>query len=194
MSTVASTFLTPQEYLERERAAERKSEYFAGEMFAMAGASFAHVVIVTNLVVELGSRLRQKPCGVYSTDLRLATGASGLYTYPDLMVVCGKPAFIDSYLDTVTNPIVLIEVLSESTKNYDRGQKFESYRAIPSLMEYMTVSQDKIHVEIHTRQPDNSWLLRELDNSGPVKLQSIGVELQLADIYEKVEFTSSERR
>jgi Uma2 family endonuclease len=187
VSTVASTFLTPQEYLDRERTAERKSEYWAGEMFAIVGASFAHVAIVTNLVVELGSKLKQKRCGVYSTDLRLATGASGLYTYPDVMVICGKPAVIDEHLDTVTNPTLLIEVLSESTKSYDRGQKFESYRAIPSLMEYVTVSQDKIHVEIHTRQPDNSWLLRELDNAGPVKLQSIGVELQLADIYEKVE-------
>ena len=188
MSTVASTFLTPQQYLERERAAEFKSEYYAGEIFAMAGASLAHVTIVTNLVMEIGSRLRQKPCKVYSTDLRLATSPSGLYTYPDVMVICGKPACIDAHLDTVTNPILVIEVLSDSTKNYDRGQKFESYRAIASLMEYVTVSQDKMHVEVHTRQSDDTWLLRDVRDSGPVKLQSIGVELQLADIYEKVEF------
>ena len=185
---VATTFLTPQQYLERERAAEYKSEYYAGEVFAMAGASFAHVTIVTNLVVELGSRLKQKPCTVYSTDLRLATSPSGLYTYPDVMVICHKPAFIDAYPDTVTNPTVVIEVLSDSTKNYDRGQKFESYRAIPSLREYVTVSQDKIHLEIHTRQPDDTWLLRDVRDSGLVKLQSIGIELQLSDIYERVEF------
>ena len=188
MSTVASTFLTPQEYLERERAAETKSEYYGGEIFAMAGASFAHSLIIGRLARDLGSLLRQRPCTVHMTDLRLAAGDSGLYTYPDVMVICGKPAFIDAHVDTVTNPIVVIEVLSESTKNYDRGQKFENYRAIPSLMEYVTVSQDKMHVEIHTRQPDNSWLLKEFNQSGPVKLQSIGLELQLADIYQGIEF------
>jgi Uma2 family endonuclease len=186
MSTVASTFLTPQEYLERERAAETKSEYYRGEIFAMAGASFAHSVIIANLARDLGSSLRKGPCTVHTTDLRL--GANDLYTYPDVMVICGKPAFIDAHVDTVANPIVVIEVLSESTKNYDRGEKFESYRAIQSLMEYLTVAQDKLHIELHTRQADNTWLLRELQDSGPVKLQSIGVELQLADIYEKVEF------
>jgi Uma2 family endonuclease len=188
MSTVASTFLTPQEYLERERAAETRSEYYAGEMFAMAGASFAHVTIVLNLAAELRSNLKEKRCAVYPIDLRLAVGATGLYTYPDVMVICGKPAVIDAHLDTVTNPVVIIEVLSPSTEGYDRGRKFELYRAIPSLMEYLTVSQDKIHVEIHTRQPDDTWLLRDVRDSGPVKLQSIEVELQLADIYEKVEF------
>jgi Uma2 family endonuclease len=188
MSTVATTFLTPQEYLERERAAETRSEYYRGEVFAMAGASYAHSTIMTNLIRELSSRLRQGPCKVHSSDLRLATGASGLYTYPDLMVICGKPAFIDSYLDTITNPILVIEVLSPSTEGYDRGRKFESYRAIPSLMEYLTVSQDKMHVEIHTRQPDDTWLLRDVRDSGPVKLQSIETELQLSDIYETLEF------
>jgi Uma2 family endonuclease len=188
MSTVVSTFLTPQQYLERERVAETKSEYYGGEMFAMAGASLQHVTIVLNLAGELRSSLKGKPCAVYSTDLRLAIGATGLYTYPDVMVICGKPAVIDAHLDTVTNPIVLIEVLSPSTEGYDRGRKFESYRAVPSLMEYLTVSQDKAHVEIHARQPDDTWLLRDVRDSGPVKLQSIGIELQLSDIYERVEF------
>jgi Uma2 family endonuclease len=188
MSTVATTFLTPQEYLERERAAETKSEYYGGEMFAMAGASLRHGTIVLNLAAELRSSVKGKPCAVYSTDVRLAAGATGLYTYPDVMVICGKPAVIDAHLDTVTNPVVIIEVLSPSTEGYDRGRKFELYRAIPSLMEYLTVSQDKMHMEIHTRQPDDTWLLRDVRDSGPVKLQSIGVELQLADIYERVEF------
>jgi Uma2 family endonuclease len=188
MSTAASTFLTPQEYLERERAADTKSEYYGGEMFAMAGASFAHVTIVANLLVELGSNLKQKPCRVYPNDLRLAIGAAGLYTYPDVMVICGKPVFADAHLDTVTNPVLVIEVLSPSTEGYDRGRKFESYRAIPSLMEYLTVSQHSVHIEIHTRQADSTWLLRDVRDSGPVKLQSIGIELQLSDIYEEVEF------
>jgi Uma2 family endonuclease len=188
MSTVASTFLTPQQYLERERAAETKSEYYGGEIFAMAGASFAHSLIIANLTRDLGTLLRQGSCTVHPADLRLATGASGLYTYPDVMVLCGKPAFIDAHPDTVTNPILVIEVLSPSTEGYDRGRKFESYRAIPSLREYVTVAQDKIHVEIHTRQPDDTWLLRDVRDSGPVKLQSIEVELQLSGIYTKVEF------
>jgi len=188
MSTVASTFLTPQEYLERERAAETKSEYYGGEMFAMAGASLQHVTIAANMAGELRSSLKGKPCRVYPADLRLAIGATGLYAYPDVMVICGKPAVIDAHLDTVTNPVVIIEVLSPSTEDYDRGRKFESYRAIPSLMEYLTVSQHSVHVEIHTRQADNTWLLRDVRDSGPVKLQSIGIELQLSDIYEEVEF------
>jgi Uma2 family endonuclease len=177
MSTVATTFLTPQEYLERERAAETKSEYYGGEMFAMAGASLRHGTIVLNLAAELRSSLKGKPCAVYSTDVRLA-----------VMVICGEPAVTDAHVDTVTNPVVIIEVLSQSTEGYDRGRKFESYRAIPSLTEYLTVSQDKMHVEIHTRQPDDTWLLRDVRDSGTVKLQSIEVELQLSDIYEKVEF------
>jgi len=189
MSSVASTFLTPEEYLERERLADYKSEYCGGEVFAMAGASFAHSLIVTNLLGELSHKLRQRPCVVYSSGLRLAITASDLYTYPDAMVICDKPASIDTHMDTVTNPTVIVEVFSPSTERYDRCRKFESYRSIWSLMEYVTVSQEKMHIEVNTRQPDNSWLLRALSGSGSVKLQSIEVELQLFDIYEKVEFT-----
>jgi Uma2 family endonuclease len=127
-------------------------------------------------------------------DRGIAVWRNSVNTYPDLMVISGKPAGIDEHPDTVTKPIVLVEVLSPSTEGYDRGRKFESYRAIPSLMEYLTVSQHSMHVEIHTRQPNNTWLLKEFNESGPVKLQSIEVELQLSDIYEKVEFTLSGRR
>jgi len=184
--------MTAQEYLERERLAETKSEFYGGEMFAMDRSNFRHAVIVTNLLGELGIRLKRRPYIVCASNLRLAVCRNSFYTYPDLMVMPDKPALIDEHRDTVTNPIVVVEVLSPSTEGYDRGRKFERYRAIPSLMEYLTVSQHGVHIEIHTRQPDDTWLLRDVRDSGPVKLQSIGVELQLSDIYERVEFTSSE--
>jgi len=180
--------MTAQEYLERERLAETKSEFYGGEMFAMDRSNFRHVIIVTNLLGELGMKLKRRPYVVCASNLRLAVCTNSFYTYPDLMVIPDKPVLNDEHRDTVTNPIILAEVLSASTESYDRGRKFESYRAIPSLREYLTVSQDKIHVEIHTRQADDTWLLRDVRDSGPVKLQSIGVELQLSDIYEKVEF------
>jgi Uma2 family endonuclease len=179
--------MTAQEYLERERLAETKSEFYDGEMFAMARSNLRQALILTNLLCELGVKLRRRPYIACASNLRLAVCTNSFYTYPDLMVLPDKPALIDEHRDTVTNPIAIIEVLSPSTEGYDRGRKFESYRGIPSLMEYLTVSQDKMHVEIHTRQPDDTWLLRDVRDSGPVKLQSIEVELQLADIYEKVE-------
>jgi Uma2 family endonuclease len=190
MASQSAPFVTPERYLELERAAETKSEYYRGEIFAMAGAKLAHTIIVTNLIAELRDQLRKRDCTAHSSDARLAVKSDGLYTYPDVMVICGKPAFIDAHLDTVTNPIVIIEVLSKSTSSYDRGQKFESYRAIPSLMEYLTVAQDRPHVEHWTRQPENSWLLREIDAGGSISLNCISVELHLNDIYEKVEFAA----
>jgi Uma2 family endonuclease len=186
--------MTAQEYLERERLAETKSEFYGGEMFAVARSNLWHSLIVTNLLGELAMKLRKRPYSVCASNLRLAVCTNSFYTYPDLMVIRDKPTLIDEHRDTVTNPIVIIEVLSPSTEGYDRGRKFELYRAIPSLMEYLTVSQDKMHVEIHTRQPDDTWLLRDVRDSGPVKLESIEVELQLSDMYEKVELALTERR
>ena len=188
MSTLQSTYITPEEYLARERKAETKSEYFRGEMFAMAGASRRHGLIITNLVRELSQRLRKRECNVYSTDLRVAVSLVGLYTYPDVVIVCGKESFADDQLDTLLNPTIIIEVLSDSTRDYDRGQKFESYRTLPSLKEYLTVAQDKVHVEQWTRQQDQRWLLTEYgDPSAMLSVESIAVELRLSDIYEKVE-------
>ena len=129
--------LTPKAYLEMERAAETKSEYYRGEVFAMERSSFAHSLVVTNLIAELVNQLKKHDCMAYASNLRLEIESNGFYTYPDVMVICGKPAVIDAHLDTVTNPIVVVEVLSKSSSSYDRGQKFESYRAIPSLMEYL---------------------------------------------------------
>lgn len=193
MSSLAETYLSPEEYLERERKAERKSEYFRGQVFAMAGATREHVVIVTNLVGELRQQLRGRPCDVYSTDMRLQASAAGLYTYPDVMVVCGEPAYADDHRDTLLNPNLIIEVLSESTKDYDRGQKFQHYRTLPSLREYLTIAQNNAHLERWTREDEQHWVLCEVDDlSASVRIESIGVELELREIYDRVDFTDTQ--
>jgi Uma2 family endonuclease len=191
MSTQPKTFLTPEQYLEIERKAECKSEYYNGEMFAMAGASEAHVVIVANLVGELRQQLKGRPCRVTSNDLRLRVLPSGLYTYPDVMVVCGESQYADNRKDTVLNPVVIVEVLSESTRDYDRGQKFQFYRALPSVQEYVTIAQDSPHIEHWTRQQENLGLLAEFnDLSQSVRLISIDCVLKLSEVYDKVEWAA----
>lgn len=179
---------TPDEYLTLEREAERKSEYFNGEIFAMAGASPRHVLIVTNVVSEFRGQLKTRPCTVYSTDLRLKISATGLYTYPDVIVVCGEPQFNDDHKDTLLNPTLIVEILSESTKNYDRGAKFEQYRMIKSFVEYVLIAQDKCHVEHFVRQAGNRWLLSETNRmEDTIELSSIACNLMLTEVYDKVE-------
>ncbi len=188
MSLQPKTHLTPEEYLAIERKAECKSEYFNGEMFAMAGASERHVLIVTNVVAELRGQLRRRPCTVYSTDLRVRVSPTGLYTYPDVVVVCGQAQFADDQKDTLLNPTLIVEVLSESTKDYDRGGKFEHYRSLASLNEYVLIAQDKHHVEHFVRQSDNRWLLSETNRlEDTIHLSSIDCNLALAEVYDKVE-------
>ena len=185
--------LTPAEYLAIERKAPYKSEYVNGEMFAMSGASPSHVLIVTNVVAELRQQLKQRPCTVYSTDLRVKVRPTGLYTYPDVIVVCGQPQFDDEQQDTLLNPTVIVEVLSESTKDYDRGGKFEHYRSLTSLTEYILIAQDKPHVEHFVRQPDNRWLLAETNRlDDTIHLPSIACHLELAEVYDKVDILASE--
>ncbi len=188
MSLQPKVSLTPEEYLAIERKAEYKSEYFNGEMFAMAGASERHVLIVTNIVAELREQLRRKPCRVYSTDLRVRVSPTGLYTYPDVVVVCGPPQFADADRDMVLNPTLIVEVLSESTKDYDRGDKFEQYRSLASFCEYVLVAQDRCHVEHFVRQSDNRWLLSETNNiEDTIQLSSIDCRLALTEEYDNVE-------
>jgi len=187
MTSVPKRYVTPEEYLAQERRAEFRSEYFRGEIFAMSGASREHNLIAGNLNAEARNQLRDRPCEVYQSDMRVKVSSTGLYTYPDVVVVCGEPRFEDAEVDTLLNPTVLFEVLSETTENYDRGKKFEHYRTLPSLQEYVLVAQDKCHVEQFTRQPDNRWLLWETGNlEGVLSLPSIGCELKLADVYAKV--------
>ena len=147
MPAMPKPLLTPEEYLARERRAETKSEYLRGEVFAMAGASRAHNLIASNAAGELRQQLRDRPCEVYPSDMRVKVSPSGLYTYPDVTVVCGEPQFEDAEVDTLLNPKVLVEVLSPSTADYDRGGKFTHYRRLPSLQEYVLISQDRPLVE-----------------------------------------------
>jgi Uma2 family endonuclease len=191
MSTQPTAFLTPEQYLEIERKAEFKSEYYNGEMFAMAGASERHGLIISNVVGELRQQLKAKPCRVIANDLRLRVLPSGLYTYPDVVVVCGESQYADSRKDTLQNPTVLVEVLSDSTRDYDRGRKFEFYRGLASLRDYLVVAQDLPHAELWTRQDESHWLLTEIkDLNQSVHLSSIDCVLKLSEVYDKVDWKS----
>ncbi len=188
MSLQPKASLTPEDYLAIERQAEYKSEYFHGEMFAMAGASERHVLIVANVVAELGSWLKGRPEKVYASHLRMLISPTGLYTYPDIVVVCGQAQFADEQKDTLLNPTLIVEVLSEATKDYDRGEKFEQYRSLASFDEYVLIAQDRHHVEHFVRQSDNRWLLAETNRrEDALQLSSISCTLALAEIYDKVE-------
>jgi Uma2 family endonuclease len=177
--------MTPEEYLTFERASDGKHEYYRGETFAMSGGTPAHSLIAMNLARELGNALRRSPCQVHSSDLRIRVSATGLYTYPDLSVVCGGLEFDDEHHDTLLNPRVIFEVLSPSTESYDRGKKFENYRMISSLMDYVLVRQDEAVVEHYARQQDG-WLLRTLRAGDTLRLESIGCEAAVDEIYLKV--------
>jgi len=191
MSSQPKNFITEAEYLDLERHAEFKSEYYQGEMFAMSGGTLRHGLILSNLVGELRQQLKAKPCWVCSSDVRLRVTSTGLYTYPDVMVVCGQVQFADNRSDTVLNPAVLIEVLSDSTRDDDLGRKCQHYRALPSLTAYLTVEQNSIRAVRHVRQPDGQWLLAEFDQlDQTVELSSIGCTLPMAEIYDKVDFSA----
>jgi Uma2 family endonuclease len=193
MASNPKTYFTPEEYLEAERKAEFKSEYLNGEIFAMAGASPRHVLIVANLVIEIGIQLKGKSCRVFSSDLHVKIPVTGLYTYPDVIILCEKPQYEDKQKDTVINPTVIIEVLSKSTKDYDRGEKFEHYRSIESFTDYVLVAQDKFHVEHFAKQADGNWLLKETnDIESSIKIDSIDCELTLTDIYANYDFVDQE--
>jgi Uma2 family endonuclease len=179
--------MAPEEYLEIERRAETRSEYLDGEMFAMSGASFAHNVIVANLIREVGQQLKRRPCQVLPSDLRLHIPATGLYTYPDVVVVCGEPRLENDHHDTLLNPTLLIEVLSPSSEAYDRGKKFEHYRSIESFVEYLLVAQDEPRIEQYLRQPAGRWLFTAVAGlDAAIALPSIQCELALAEVYDRV--------
>ncbi len=182
--------LTEAEYLDIERSAELKSEFYDGEMFAMAAGTLARSRITTNLTREVGNRLGQGRCLPFNADLRIKVVATGLFTYPDLSVICGPPEFVDDHPDTIVNPTVLIEVLSDSTEAYDRGKKFEHYRQIPTLKEYLLVSQREPRIEQFVRQSDDRWFLKEaagMDTS--LELPSLKISISLGEVFANVQFT-----
>jgi Uma2 family endonuclease len=177
--------ISPDEYLALERRSETKSEYLDGETFAMTGASRRHNRIALNVAFALDSQLKARGCEVYAIDMRVKVSATGLYAYPDVAVVCGEPQFEDSEVDTLLNPTVVLEILSRSTEDYDRGTKFLHYRALASLAEYLLIAQDRVHVEHYVRQND-SWLFTETrDPEGVIELPSVDARLALADVYDR---------
>lgn len=187
MSALAQPFITPQEYLQRERQADFKSEYWNGETFAMAGATREHNQIVSNIISILGTQLRDKPCSVYPSDMKVKTKSLKKYTYPDVTVSCDPEMFDDEYKDVLLNPLILIEILSDSTEAYDRGLKFFHYQAIESFQEYLLVSQKFCQVEQFVRQADNTWVYREYHAMDDVlKLKAVGCSLALVDVYQRV--------
>ena len=195
MCAIPRHYLTPEEYLEMERQAPTKSEYLRGEVFALAGASRQHAAITVNMIVALVARLKGRSCEVYGSDLRVKVPPTGLYTYPDVSVICGKAQFEDRQQDTLVNPTAIFEILSRSTEGYDRGEKFANYRTLESMTDFIMISQYRPLVEHYARQPDETWLLTSYEGLKAVLLlPSIGCELPLAEIYDKVEWTEADTK
>ena len=191
MSAPTTDFLTATEYLEIERKSEVRSEYIAGRMYAMSGASRRHNLIAGNLHGEIREQLRGRDCEAYIADMRVKVTPAGMYTYPDIAAVCGDARFEDAHVDTLLNPTVIIEVLSESTEAYDRGEKFAQYRRVESLLEYVLVAQDRVRVE-HYRREGSEWILSEINEPmGTLHLASIDCHVGLEAIYEKIEIDPS---
>lgn len=183
-------YISPEEYLALERKAVVRHEYFDGEIYEMAGASEEHATISSNVNASLNFQLKKRPCKSYQSDLRVHIPATNLYTYPDIVVVCGKPQLLeDAHLDTLLNPTLIVEVLSPSTADYDKGARFDYYRTLESLREYVLVWQDKKRVARYAKQIDGSWLLRDsIGEEAEIVLDSIDCMLSIEDIYDKVDF------
>lgn len=192
-ATVASnpiTKVTAEEYLAMDRAAELRSEYIDGEIIAMSGGSLRHARLGTHLLGQLYSGLHGSECEAFGSDFRVRV-SSRMYTYPDAIVVCGKPLLADGRQDVLLNPTVIFEVLSPSTEYYDRGVKFQQYRTIESLQDYILVAQNQISIEQYTRGQAHTWTLRDYGRSEDIlQIASIGISLPLAAIYDRIEFPS----
>lgn len=189
MSSQIIHYISPEEYLKRERQAEYRSEYLNGEIFAMTGASRGHNLISGNIFGEIRQQLKGSSCEAYLGDMRVRVTFNGLYTYSDVVVVCQEPMFEDEQVDTLLNPAVLVEVLSKSTERYDRIAKTTYYRTLDSLTEHLLVAQEEVRLEQYVKQENGEWQVfyySSLDNV--VELRSIGCSLALRDVYDKVAF------
>lgn len=177
-----------EDYLAVERAlTDGKNEYVAGEVFAMSGGSYEHSLIAANLTSALSQQLKSGPCTVLTSDMRIRVAAADACFYPDLSVLCGEPIFHDDRRDVLTNPVLIAEVLSASTESYDRGGKFAHYRRLPSLRHYLLVAQDRVAVELFTRQPDDRWLFEaQTERDAIIALQTPDCRLSLREIYDRV--------
>lgn len=193
MASQPRNYLSPREYLEIERRSEVKSEYYLGEMFAMSGASRAHSLIAGNVTRLIGNKFEGRNCEVHGSDLRVKVAPTGLYTYPDASAFCGEGEFEDGHIDTLLNPQLIVEVLSPSTEAYDRGAKFAHYRKIPSLQEYVLISQDRTRVERFRRFEGDEWLFRiYLESDDVIELQSVDVSLRTSEVYNRVQFETAQ--
>jgi Uma2 family endonuclease len=187
------SYFSPEEYLAFERGTDARHEYLDGHVYAMAGESIEHSRICVNVAGELRARLKGRPCEVLSPNMKVVTSPSGLFSYPDVVVICGEPRFYDERRDILTNPTVVFEVLSPSTEAYDRGEKFLRYRTqVAALREYVLVSQHRPLVEHYVRQPDGSWSYSSAgDLSEAVDLPSIDCRLPLSEVYDRIVFPAS---
>jgi Uma2 family endonuclease len=184
MSHPQVKYYTAEEYLAFERQSEDRHEYYKGEIFAMSGASFRHNVIENNLRLAIGNHLIGKQCQSFGSNLRVHIPSSTLYTYPDILVVCDKPLFVDDQFDSLLNPAVIIEILSPTTANYDKGAKFDLYREIASLQEYILIDSTSIHFINYARQQDGRWLMSDTkDISQSFFISTIGLQIPLNDVY-----------
>jgi Uma2 family endonuclease len=183
MASLPSTPLSEEEYLTLERAAEYKSEFHDGQMFAMSGGTLNHALLTANAIAVLRGAM-PSGCRTFSSDLRIKVPQARLYTYPDCSVVCGEPQLFSEHKDNVLNPVLIVEVLSPSTEAYDRGKKFEMYRTMESFKEYLLIHQDRRLVEHYSKQDDGSWVLREHAGDGAViRMGRLNATLPLAELY-----------
>ena len=189
---LAKTFMTPEEYLKFERASEEKHEYFAGEIFDFPRSNQNHVLIMGNTAAAFHSQLSSRPCDAFMSRMRIKIRPTGLYTYPDICIVCGESELEDLYDDTLLNPIVIIEILSPATEAYDRGKKFQQYRLIETLRDYLLIAQDNVRIE-HFSLRDGEWIFSDANTlDGSITLPSIDCTLSLSDVYEKITFDKPE--
>ncbi len=185
----ALAVFTPEQYLDLERQSEIRHEFLDGTVYAMAGESPTHSAICFNLAGALHPQLRGTNCRGFSPNMKVRAGESGLYAYPDLAVACGEAFFHDKHGDVLLNPVVIFEVLSRSTQTYDRGEKFERYKSIETLRDYVLVSQDRPRLEHFSRRPDGTWSHTELDGAeAGLTLDSVNCRVALADIYDRINF------
>ncbi len=183
------TFATPQEYLALERISKEKHEYFQGKIIAMAGASLVHNRLVANLLGEIRGELKDKPCEVLPSDIRIAVPSGECYMYPDVTFVCGQPELTDAQFDTLKNPMVVFEVLSPSNEDHDRGKKFFFYRQIPSFKEYFLVDTTRPFIEISRREENGAWKFETIEDlTAQLLIASVGISIPLAEVYRNVNF------
>jgi Uma2 family endonuclease len=193
MSLQPKPHLSFDDWLAGERASlDERREYMDGEVYAMSGGTFEHNTITSNLVGRLFMQMVDRPCQVFGAGQRLRVEAADAGKYPDLMAFCGEPQFYDDRRDLLLNPSLIGEVLSRSTEGYDRGDKFNLYRRIPSLREYLLVAQHRVLVELYTRAADGRWMLTSFEDlADEIRIDSIDCTLTLAQVYDKVAFENS---